>query len=120
MREDEIDQVLASQFAEIEPSSGFALSVMRAVRAEAAAPPPIPFPWRRAVPGIAGAAVAVAWGLAEFVRLALSAAPASLPGLALPVGVDSAAGVVASILAGTLVAVAASALSMKIVSNKAA
>jgi hypothetical protein len=48
---DEIDLILSRE-DEILPSSGFALSVMDAVRREAAALPPIPFPWRRALPGL--------------------------------------------------------------------
>jgi hypothetical protein len=48
---EEIDRVLARE-EEILPSSGFAVSVMDAVRREAAAPPPIPFPWKRALPGL--------------------------------------------------------------------
>jgi len=32
---------------------GFLASVMDRVREEAAAPPPIPFPWKRALPGMA-------------------------------------------------------------------
>lgn len=47
--EDDIDRIL-SRDDEILPSSGFAGSVMDAVRREAAAPPPIPFPWKRALP----------------------------------------------------------------------
>lgn len=49
MNNDELDRIL-SQPDDIQPSSGFAVSVMDAVRAEAAAPPPIPFPWTRALP----------------------------------------------------------------------
>ena len=43
---------------DVEPSPGFVASVMEAVRAEAtAAPPPITFSWRRALPGmVAGVA----------------------------------------------------------------
>ena len=37
---------------EIVPSSGFTASVMDAVMREATAPPPIPFPWKRALPGL--------------------------------------------------------------------
>lgn len=48
--EDEFDRIMSEE--EILPSSGFAASVMEAVRREAAAPPPIPFPWKRALPGI--------------------------------------------------------------------
>ena len=46
---DEFDRMMSEE--EILPSSGFAASVMDAVRREAAAPPPIPFPWKRALPG---------------------------------------------------------------------
>ena len=49
--EDEINLILSRE-DEILPSSGFAVSVMDAVRREAAAPPPIPFPWKRALPGL--------------------------------------------------------------------
>jgi hypothetical protein len=49
--EDEIDRVLSRE-DEILPSSGFAVSVMDAVRREAATPPPIPFPWKLALPGL--------------------------------------------------------------------
>lgn len=49
--EDEMNRILSGA-DEILPSSGFAVSVMEAVRREAAAPPPIPFPWMRALPGL--------------------------------------------------------------------
>ena len=49
--QDDIDHIL-SRHDEILPSSGFAVAVMDAVRREAAAPPPIPFPWKRALPGV--------------------------------------------------------------------
>ena len=49
--EGEIHRILSREDA-ILPSSGFAISVMDAVRREAAAPPPIPFPWKRALPGL--------------------------------------------------------------------
>ena len=48
----EIDQHLASE-SRLEPSSGFTASVMDAVREAAVEPPPLPFPWRRFVAGIA-------------------------------------------------------------------
>jgi len=64
---DEINQLLAAHFAsdqELAPSSGFALSVMESLHAEADAPPPIPFPWRRAIPGlIAGLCCAIGFGI---------------------------------------------------------
>jgi hypothetical protein len=57
--EDEMNRILSGE-DEILPSSGFTVSVMDAVRREAAAPPPIPFPWKRALPGLAvGALVLV-------------------------------------------------------------
>jgi len=57
--EDEINRILSRE-DEILPSSGFAVSVMDAVRREAAAPPPIPFPWKRALPGLVAAGFALA------------------------------------------------------------
>ena len=59
MSDSEIDRIL-SERDEIMPSSGFAASVMEAVRREASAPPPIPFPWLRALPGVILAVVALA------------------------------------------------------------
>lgn len=50
----ELDHIL-SQDESLVPSSGFIGSVMDAVRREALAPPPIPFPWKWALPGIAAA-----------------------------------------------------------------
>jgi hypothetical protein len=71
--DDELDGMLTRSFGpphsraahaeSIEPSSGFAASVMERVREEAAAAAalgPIRFPWRRAVPGICMAVLAVA------------------------------------------------------------
>ena len=49
MKNDELDRMLSKQ-DDIQPSSGFAAAVMEAVRNEASAPPPIPFPWKRALP----------------------------------------------------------------------
>ena len=71
--EDEIDRILSRE-DEILPSSGFAVSVMEAVRREAAAPAPIAFPWKRALPGMVAGGVALivglAAGVAAIVRLA--------------------------------------------------
>ena len=58
MNDADIDRML-SRRDDILPSSGFVASVMDAVRTEAAAPPPIPFPWRRARPVVALAAAAL-------------------------------------------------------------
>src|SRR5882757_10494614 len=72
-RDDELDRMLVRSFGpphsavahaeSIEPSSGFAASVMERVREEAAAAAalgPIRFPWGRAVPGICMVVLAVA------------------------------------------------------------
>lgn len=53
---DELDRILSAERF-VTPSPDFASSVMRAIRHEAAAPPVIPFPWRRMMPIIAAAAV---------------------------------------------------------------
>jgi hypothetical protein len=58
MNHGELDRILSKR-DDIQPSSGFAASVMEAVREEAAAPPPIPFPWRRALPVLVFAALAL-------------------------------------------------------------
>ncbi|HEX7286459.1 MAG TPA: hypothetical protein VF532_09765 [Candidatus Angelobacter sp.] len=50
MQDDELKRILQEE--EILPSSGFTASVMDAVRREAQAPAPIPFPWARALPGM--------------------------------------------------------------------
>lgn len=55
---DELDGILC-RTDEVIPSSGFAASVMEAVKREADAPPPIPFPWKRAWPGLAVAGFAL-------------------------------------------------------------
>ena len=72
-----LDSILAAE-EEILPSSGFLASVMESVteaaEAEAAAPPPIPFPWRRAIPAIVLATAVFGWGGYELVRLSFSAA----------------------------------------------
>lgn len=64
-----IDNALASE-DELIPSSGFLASVMERVReeAEAAAPPPIPFPWKRFLPAFLMAAAVLGWGAFELIR----------------------------------------------------
>jgi hypothetical protein len=69
MRDEELDRVLRGDVEEIEPSSGFAASVMEAVRAEAEMPPPIPFPWGRAVPGFVAVLVALVLVVVLFLRV---------------------------------------------------
>jgi hypothetical protein len=69
MSDSEIDRTL-SQRDEILPSSGFVLSVMDAVRQEAAAPAPIPFPWKRALPFVVLGAAALALMVVAVVGMA--------------------------------------------------
>jgi hypothetical protein len=73
MTDEKIERILAGE-EELIPSSGFLSSVMERIEDEAAAPPPIPFPWKRAVPGMALAAGVFGWGAFELVRLGVSAA----------------------------------------------
>jgi hypothetical protein len=58
MQHDELDRWLAED-EEIVPSSGFAASVLDAVRIDAAEQRALPFPWRRMLPGLAALAVAL-------------------------------------------------------------
>ncbi|MGA7412970.1 MAG: hypothetical protein WBW33_21010 [Bryobacteraceae bacterium] len=58
MTDDDLDEVLGRK-DDIVPSSGFAAAVMEAVRREASAPPPLPFPWKRALLGLIAAALAL-------------------------------------------------------------
>ncbi|MGO8758072.1 MAG: hypothetical protein ACLQG3_08110 [Terracidiphilus sp.] len=74
---DAIERVLAAE-EEIVPSSGFAASVMERVREEAAMPAPIPFPWKRAIPGILLTAGVLGWGAWEAVRTGLPDVPQML------------------------------------------
>lgn len=60
---DDLERLLADE-EKIVPSSGFMASVMQAVEREAAAPPPLPFPWLRALPGLL--AMIAIWALAAW------------------------------------------------------
>jgi hypothetical protein len=64
---DPVDRILASE-EPILPSSGFLASVMGRVEEESRVPAPIPFPWKRAIPGIVLASGMFGWGAYEFVR----------------------------------------------------
>ncbi len=82
MEYDEIDRVLCREH-EIVPSSGFTASVMDAVRREAAAPAPIPFPWKRALPGLIVGGLALVLvlvtGVVAIARLGRASATAEIP-----------------------------------------
>ena len=72
MEHEEVDAIL-SKDEELVPSSGFLASVMERVQEEAAVPPPIPFPWKRAVPGMIVATGVLGWSGVELGRYALEA-----------------------------------------------
>ena len=67
MTDERMDKILGAE-EELVPSSGFLAEVMERVREEAAAPPPIPFPWKRAIPGFVVAAGVFGWTAFEFAR----------------------------------------------------
>jgi hypothetical protein len=69
MKDESMDAILANE-EELIPSSGFLATVMERVREEAAAPPPIPFPWKRVLPGMVVAGGVLAWGAVELARSA--------------------------------------------------
>lgn len=71
MKDEILDRILATE-EELVPSSGFATSVMDCILEQATAPPPIPFPWKRAIPGVALAAGVFGWGVVELTRQAAS------------------------------------------------
>jgi hypothetical protein len=72
MEQSRIDAILATE-EDLLPSSGFLATVMESVREEARLPQPIPFPWKRAVPGILLAGGVFAWGAFELFRYGLPA-----------------------------------------------
>lgn len=70
-----INIVLAAE-EQLVPSSGFAASVMDRVHEEARIPAPLPFPWKRAIPGIGLAVGVFGWAAVEFLKQAIPAARA--------------------------------------------
>jgi len=95
MEDTEMDQIL-SRKDEIVPSSGFTTFVMEAVRQEAAAPPPIAFPWKRALPGLLLAGVAIVavivGGVAIFVQVGRGSLAAHMPSAPAPLVVTGSQG----------------------------
>jgi hypothetical protein len=75
MRSNAIDTILENEDTLI-PSSGFLARVMERVEEEAATatPPPIPFPWKRFLPGFVLAAGVLGWGAVEMVNYAVHSA----------------------------------------------
>jgi len=76
---EDLDRVLARDAQGVRASPRFAAAVMAAVRREAQAPPPIPFPWTRAAPGIAAALLIVASAVASLVSTPTAETAASAP-----------------------------------------
>jgi hypothetical protein len=64
---DKVDAILASEEA-IVPSSGFLAAVIERVQEESRTPAPIPFPWKRAIPGLVLVATVFGWAGVELVR----------------------------------------------------
>ncbi len=75
MSDSDLDRILSRE-EEIFPSSGFAASVMEAVQREAAVPPPIPFPWKRALPGFCATGVAILALVTASILLLIHGGPA--------------------------------------------
>ena len=73
MNPETIDRILTTD-DELIPSSGFLSAVMERVREEAAAPPPLPFPWKRAIPGMVVVVGVLGWSGFEVFRYAGPAA----------------------------------------------
>lgn len=73
MKAENLDRILGGE-EELAPSSGFAASVMERVREEAALPEPIPFPWKRALPGMIVVGVALVWCVVQLVRMGIAEA----------------------------------------------
>jgi hypothetical protein len=80
MRDHELDRILSTD-QEIVPSSNFTANVMDKVRMEASAPAPIPFPWKRALPGLILCALTV---VAVFVTAVLHPGPQGVEKVAGP------------------------------------
>jgi hypothetical protein len=78
-----IDRILATD-DQLVPSSGFLATVMERLREEAAAPPPIPFPWKRTIPGLLFVISVLGWILFKLVEQGLptvSTLPQTIPHL---------------------------------------
>jgi len=84
LRDDEIDRILGGE-PDVRPSAGFHDAVMEAVHREARALPPIPFPWRRAWPALAAAALAVVGATVLFARSG-AATPETIDALRIAAG----------------------------------
>ena len=86
MKDEELDRLLAGTPLP-DPGPAFTWAVMAQVRREAAAPPPIPFPWRLLALGLS---ICGATAVAALAVLA-PAAPPDVPATAVPVALLEAA-----------------------------
>jgi hypothetical protein len=83
--DDKIDHIMSAE-DELIPSSGFLASVMERVQEEAVAPAPIPFPWKRTLPGILAIAGIFGWVGYDLIR---QSTPVLDPLISLPVQLPS-------------------------------
>jgi hypothetical protein len=86
MTNDDLDRILSSKGDDIVPASGLIVSVMEAVRSETATPPPIPFPWKYALPGLAVGGFALVWLFTQVLDQLLRSAAALPLTATLPTG----------------------------------
>ena len=85
MEPDDVDR-LFSDYREITPSPVFLGRVMDSVRREAEALPPLSFPWKWALPGLVGAAIAVFSFVGMTVQLIARGAADTQVALTMPSG----------------------------------
>jgi hypothetical protein len=122
MKPDDLDRILSEQIG-IEPSSGFVSGVMDAVRREASAPPPIAFPWLRAVPGLVAGALGFVAMLVVVVKSASQPMPSGptpdrlFPGLAYALDITKMYGIDWMLLT-TLASVACIAISLRLTTGR--
>jgi hypothetical protein len=76
---EEIDRELVRDATGVRASPRFASAVMAAVRREANAPPPLPFPWTRAAPGIAAIVLSLALTAASLFSMPSGENTAAVP-----------------------------------------
>jgi hypothetical protein len=76
---EDLDRVLQRDAEGVRASPRFAAAAMAAVRREAQVPPPIPFPWARAAPGIAAALLITAFAVASLFSSSTAETPPRVP-----------------------------------------
>jgi hypothetical protein len=120
MTDEDLDRILSRE-EEILPSAGFASRVIESVRSEATSLPPIPFPWKRALPGLAAVGLAlgsIVVALAETVRRGWATPPTATGTVWLQPFLHSALhGAFGPIALGLIVSLAALRLSMRLTAN---